>query len=108
MLVKNTKPRVIGIGTIYLIPGVNEVDDNDWLQAKEKGYARAISGLSETGEIEIIGKEEASKPTMKIVSETYDTELLKRWLVNAKGRLKGAIKDQIDLIEEVEETEEAV
>jgi len=90
------------------MPGTNDIPDVKWLGAAD-GYKhkRGILGSIENGDISIVhdavreGEEPTEvKITIRLVQETYDSRILEDWLPEAKGRLKGAIKDQIAKMKE--------
>jgi hypothetical protein len=92
VLVENTQPCHRAVGDIYLAPGCNKVDAKKWDHLLENGYKKPVAGLIDEG---ILIMHEGSKPTIALVSSTYDVDLLEDWLSDAKGPLKGAIKKQL-------------
>lgn len=99
MLVKNNEPRARAIGNIYLIPGINHVDDARWEHALKIGYQKAVDGMINESVIEVT--DEKQKLTIEMVRNTYEINLLEEWLANPKhkGPLKGALKKQLQLME---------
>jgi hypothetical protein len=107
MLIKNTFERNKAIGDLYLIPGVNQVDEKRWANLLKGKFGKPIRGLLEDGELEILNDgSDDGKITIKMIKETYDIDLLNEWLDDAKGRIKGAINKQIEMLEEGIEKEE--
>ena len=92
MLIENTMPNNRQIGTLYLMPGINQVDKDAWEGQMKRGYRRPVKGLVEEGILNII---DDSRVSVSLVKKTYDVKVLEEWLVDAKGPLKGAIKKQI-------------
>lgn len=81
---------------LYLGPGVNEVAEMRWEQIKSAGYEDSINKLVDAGVIKIMGA--AAKVTVALVEKTYKIEILEKWLGDARGPLKGAIRKQIGLV----------
>jgi len=96
MLIKNNQPNHRSVGGIYLNPGVNKVDTQRWEGLMDEGYLKPVNGLVEDGIIEIYKED---KITIALVKETYDIDTLNSWRDDAKGPLKGAIKDQIKIVQ---------
>ena len=92
MLVENTQSNHRKIGKIILGPGINEVDKRIWDEAMRNGYERSVRNLVDKGILDIKGDE---RLTIALVKNTYDVHLMRTWLEDAKGPLKGAIKKQI-------------
>ena len=104
MLVKNNFERTKAIGDLYLIPGVNRVDSKKWDSLMKGSFGGPIAGLIEDGELEVVeggasSNDDSVKLSIKLISETYDLDLLNEWIDGAKGRLKGAIAKQIEKLE---------
>jgi len=99
MLVDNKEPRARSIGNIYLIPGINNIDDKRWERAMEKGFKKAVNGMINDGLLEI--SDAKQKLTQEIVRKTYDVNLLEEWAADPKhkGPLRGAIRKQIKSLE---------
>jgi len=95
MLINNLEPRARSIGSIYLIPGVNNIDDKRWEYVNANGFKKAIAGMVNEGIIEISDAKE--KLTQEMVRKTYDINLLEEWAADPKhkGPLRGAIRKQI-------------
>ena len=104
MFIENTQPNTRAIMGLYLGPGVNEVVEMKWEQIKAAGYDQSINKLVDAGVLKIMGA--AAKVTIALVEKTYKIEILEKWLVGARGPLKGAIKKQIGLVK-VEKSEDA-
>ena len=94
MLIENTMPNARQVGTIYLIPGVNKIDDKAWEIEMKKGYKGPVAGLFEDGILNLV----SGKITIAMVGKTYKVDVLEEWLEDAKGPLKGAIKKQIAMM----------
>ena len=113
MLVKFNKPRVLGIldGRIRLIPGLNDVRDALWAEAK---LDSSIKAKMEDGELEEIGVPSVQggspnsddavgtllsmkpKQAESMAKDTVDAELLNKWLEEEKRpRVAAAIKAQL-------------
>jgi len=105
MLVENTQSNHRQIGSIYLGPGVSQVDKKTWDEQMVKGYKRSVDRLVDAG---ILSIKEDGKVTIAVAANTYDIPTLRAWLVDAKGPLKGAIKKQISSIIGDEAEKEAV
>jgi len=105
MLVENTQSNHRQIGSIYLGPGINEVDKKTWDEMMRNGYKRSVGKLIEAG---ILDVKDDERLTIALVKNTYDVHLMRTWLEDAKGPLKGAIKKQIaTIIGDEEERKEA-
>lgn len=96
MYIENTQANTRAIGGLYLGPGVNEVAEMEWELLKTKGFGGPIEKLINQGVLKVMGA--ASKVTIALVEKTYKIEVLEKWLVSARGPLKGAIKKQIELV----------
>ena len=105
-LVENTQPNTRAIGTLYLSPGINEVDQKLWESLKAKTYRTGIQKLLDKGILKVRGG--AEKITVAIVEKTYDVKTLESMLDDARGPLKGAIRKQIKMITESEPAEDEV
>ncbi len=105
-LVENTQPNTRAIGTLYLAPGINEVDQKLWEGLKAKTYKTGIQKLLDREILKIRGGTE--KLTVALVEKTYDVKTLESMLDSARGPLKGAIRKQIKMITETEPVDEAV
>ena len=105
MLVENKMPNSRQIGTLYLIPGVNQVDSDSWSRQLKNGYKRAVKALCDEGILSVIDE---SKINIGLVKKTYDVKVLEEWLQDAKGPLKGAIKKQLEVMQAEPEYKEAV
>lgn len=92
MLIENLKPRVIYVGGRLLIPGMNKITDEDKKALEKKGYWSSLAELAEHEEI-IFHDDE--KVTLSNVKKTYDEDLLKSWLPEAKSSVKVAIEAQL-------------
>ena len=95
LLIEWNRPCSMGIGSLKLHPGINEVHKAKWESAISLGYERAVKVYQDNGDIVV---HNSDKPTIAIVNKTYNMEILEDWLVEAKGPLKGAIKQQIKLM----------
>ena len=95
MLVENTQSNHRKIGTIILGPGINQVDKKEWDEMMRNGYKRSVDKLIDAGIIDVKTDE---RLTIALVKNTYDVYVLRDWLEEAKGPLKGAIKKQIATI----------
>jgi len=104
MFIENTQPNTRAIMGLYLGPGVNEVAEMRWEQIKAAGYEDSINKLINAGVLNVMGA--AAKVTIALVEKTYKIEVLEKWLGDARGPLKGAIKKQIGLVK-VEKSEDA-
>lgn len=97
MLVENTKIGARSIGSLVLIPGFNQVNDDRWAALADSGkWKGPIEGLVEQGDLVL--SDPKKKLTIATVKKTYDLELLGSWLDDSahKGPLKGAIKEQME------------
>lgn len=117
MLVKNNEARIHRIGAgvdhaeITLLPGVNDVPDRDWSKAKEiklvglQLKAKTFEEVGSSKESPGAGEQKSPKDmkvddAVKLIGETYDRELLKRWaLEDERKGVQKAIADQQELIE---------
>lgn len=105
MLIENTQSNHRQVGTIYLGPGINQVDSKKWNEVLKAGYKSSVNKLIEAG---ILVMRDDNKITIAVVGNTYDVPTLRSWLKEAKGPLKGAIKKQIStIIGDEEERKEA-
>lgn len=95
MLVENTMIGARSIGSLILIPGFNQVSDTRWeALAASSMFKGPIAGLIEDGAIVVTDAK--AKLTIATVKKTYDRDLLLSWVQDAKGPLKGAIKEQME------------
>ena len=100
MLVENTEPRARSISNLYLIPGINQVDDRRWdYLTKESPFRNPIAQLINLGVLKVTDDRE--KLTIAMVEKTYNPDLLSEWLANPKhkGPLRGAIRKQMQAME---------
>jgi hypothetical protein len=98
MLVEYSEPRSLAIGKLYLIPGVNKIDDKVWEGvATDKKWKRPVEGMIKEGTLKLIdGRQRVSA---ELVAKTFDLDLLEEWLQKAKGPIKVKIKKQIKALE---------
>jgi hypothetical protein len=100
MLIEYTEAKSRSIGNLYLMPGINQVDDKRWdYLTKESNFRNPIKGMINQGLLVVTDDRE--KITIAMVEKTYDTELLSEWLANPKnkGPLRGAIRKQLQVLE---------
>jgi len=100
MLVEYTEPRSRSIGSLYLMPGINQVDDKRWdFITKESLFRNPVKMMINGGLLVVTDDRE--KLTIAMVEKTYDIELLSEWLANPKnkGPLRGAIRKQMQVLE---------
>ncbi len=98
MLIEFTEARSLSIGSLYLIPGINKVEDDVWDNlTKSAQWKNPIKGLIASGRLVVVDSRE--KVTQELVAKTYDVNLLEEWNEKAKGPLKGAIKKQLKALE---------
>ena len=118
MIVQWCKPKLITIygGTakspakLRLVPGANDVADKDWDQIK--GHKKVKKLMSE-GKIKLMAKVESDDAQsslskiedvgscVKIVAETFDTNLLEKWkLSETRPPVVQALAKQLKDIEE--------
>ena len=100
MLVENTVAGTRQIGNLYLMPGINEVDEKQWKSLLANGYKGPVEGLIEDG---ILVVPDDTTITAALVKKTYDIAVLENWLPDAKGALKRAINKQITLMTQDDE-----
>lgn len=98
MLVENKEAKARSIGKIYLLPGINDVNDLKWKRHAEGKWKGPIAGLIED-EV-IVVHDVTKKLTVEIVKKTYDRALLEEWALEPKnkGPLRGAINKQLKLM----------
>lgn len=98
MLVENKEAKARSMGKIYLLPGVNDVNDVKWKRHAEGKWKGPIEGLIEDGTIVV--HDASKKLTVEIVKKTYDAALLEEWALEPKnkGPLRGAINKQLKLV----------
>ena len=105
MIVTNNIPANVTLHTdIHLMPGTNDIDDRIWEKYRaDKRFHRAYNAKVSEGTITVledVKRTNTEKVTIKLVQETFDTRILKSWYDSTKsGRLKGAIKKQIERME---------
>lgn len=112
MLVINKRPKIVSpCPGLVLLPGANHVRDEEWAKVAGGQFvqARLANG---TLEVVVAPKEDgagaASSPkqmsaadAVKLVSQTYDEELLTDWLDEEKrSTVVAAIEKQFDRLEE--------
>ena len=95
MLIENMEPRARSIGSIYLMPGINHVDDKKWDHVMKSGFEKPVKGLINDRILTVTDNRE--KLTIEMVKKTYDPILLEEWAADPKnkGPLRGAIRKQI-------------
>ncbi len=98
MLIENKMNNHLGIGKIYLVPGINEVDEKEWEKTLEQGYQKCVSGYQEGDKLVIHGTNNKGKIDKKLIRKTFDINILEEWLVGSKGDVRSAIKNQIKLV----------
>lgn len=108
MLVKYNQSNILLAGQIKLIPGVNTVEYEKWLEiathpqilAKiEEGVISVLTdGAVDNDQSSSIAKFK-SKDALKLVRETVDVSLLKKWQAEDKrGDVLAVVQGQIDKI----------
>ena len=97
LLIEWNRPCSVGIGEVKLGPGINQVKPFDWEKTLKKGYEKQIKAYQDSGDMVI---HDAEKPSQAVISKTYDIDLLESWLEEAKGPLKGAVRNQIKSIKD--------
>lgn len=95
MLVENVEPRMVYVGGMKLLPGVNQLSSSDIDRLKAGRYWSSLERLAKSGRLRFI---EADKPKIEQIKACYDQDLLEMWLAEAKGKAKKAIEDQLKLI----------
>ena len=99
MLIENTLACSRFVGSLHLLPGVNEVTPEAWERNTAK-CKKTIDALTSNGELVLMGLEEkeAVELTPALVKKTYSVDLLETWLTDAKGSLKKAINKQLKVL----------
>lgn len=106
ILVKNNEARVHGLAmpgkpgeVLTLKPGVNEIDAALWAKVStdEINKWRLSPGSLSKGVavFEVVARDAKRGPTEALIAETFDRDLLKRWLESASGNLVAAIQAQL-------------
>ncbi len=99
MIVENTLNCSRFVGSLHLLPGVNEVTPEAW-ERNTRRCKTVIEQLTTNGDLVILGekKEDVVVITPSLVKKTFNIDLLETWLVDAKGSTKKAINKQLKVL----------
>lgn len=104
MLIENTKPSIHGlgfydshgkIGTVKMVPGINEIDDAEWEKVKN---LRTVKSRLENGTYVIRSASGesitklAAADAVRQVKRTFDSKLLDKWIAEDQRK---AVRDAI-------------
>ena len=100
MIFEYTRTNITFVGSVVLMPGMNEVTAAA-IKRFTKTEKMAWDRYLEEGDLREVKSK--SNVTVKMVKQTSDLEVLKKWETDAaiKGPVKGAIRKQIAEIESV-------
>ena len=100
MIFEYTRTNITFVGAVVLMPGMNEVTAAS-IKKFTKTQKMAWDRYLEEGDLREVKSK--SSVTVKMVKQTSDLEILKKWETDAaiKGHVKGAIRKQIAEIESV-------
>lgn len=96
--IKNTEARLFVVGELFrLLPGVNEIPDTKWTEAKK---ILVIRNLLDEGTLEEIGSKSlvslAPNKAVNVVLETLDRDLLRDWRArDRRAKVVEAIDKQL-------------